>query len=399
MKQKPIKIKIMKKIYMLIMLAFLSFGWNDAQACHNSYFSLISMVDLGGNQYEFTVEFCVGGGRDAAGYGAVSYTGTWAVLLDNGSSFSSFPATLTSPATGSVFTGYDNLYGPGLLVYDNELYDWLDAWACIEFECGAQAQHCITFTFTTTGLPNSIELMGAEGGGVGVVPYGCNGDPDLTIDLASPSVDAGADVEVIYGFGSNCTTLSAAATDGVAPYSYLWSNGSTAVSTSVCPTSTTTYTVTVTDFNGNTATDDVVVEVNDITCGNDKVYVCHRGRTRCVRINQVQGHLDHGDQLGGCRSRLAFQDVEGEYGISAYPNPTNGELELEVMVDLDDVASIDLYGIDGRLIVNLASNMELFMDEMEHIHVDLSKFENGFYFISMRTESGELVTEKIQIMK
>ena len=377
----------------------MAFGFTEAQACHYSNFNLISMVDLGGNQYQFTVEFCVGSGRDAAGYGAVSYTGTWAVLLDNGSTFSSFPATLTSPATGSVFTGYDNLYGPGLLVYDNELYDWLDAWACIEFECGAQAQHCITFTFTTTGLPNSIELMGAEGGGVGVAPYGCNGQDDMIVDLISPSVDAGADLEVTYGFGSNCTTLNAVATDGLGPYSYLWSNGATSATTSVCPTSTTTYTVTVTDFNGNTATDDVVVEVNDITCGNNKVYICHRGRTRCVRTNRVQQHLDHGDQLGACNARLADPEVEGEYGITAFPNPTNGDLELNIMMDLDDIATIDLYGIDGRLVLNLASSLELFMDEMEHVHFDLSALENGFYFISMRTESGELVTEKIQIMK
>ncbi len=389
----------MKKIYSLIMMAFMAFGWNDAQACHYSNFNLISMADLGGNQYEFTVEFCVGSGRTGNDYGAVGYTGTWAVALDNGATFTSFPATLSSPATGAVYIGSNNLYGPEYLIYDNNGPNWEDTWACIELSCGAASQQCVTFSFITNGFPNSLELMGAEGSGVGVAPYGCNGQDDMIIDLVSPSVDAGSDVEVVYGYGSNCTNLTATATDGVGPYSYLWSDGATTASTSVCPTSTTTYTVTVTDFNGNTATDDVVVEVNDITCGNNKVNICHRGRTRCVRTNRVQQHLGHGDQLGGCNSRLAFQEVEGEYGITAFPNPTNGELELDIMVDLDDVASIDLYGIDGRLIVNLASNMELFMDEMEHIHVDLSKFENGFYFISMRTQSGELVTEKIQIMK
>jgi hypothetical protein len=391
----------MKKIYISMLMMVLALVGTGAMACHFSHFNLISMNDLGGNQYEFTVEFCVGAGRSGNDFGAVGYTGTWGVKVDNGATVVSFPAALTSPFTGAVYTGYNNLYVAEYLIFGRNLTNWNDTWANVELNSGTPGSYCVTFTFITNGFPNTLELMGAEGDGVGVAPYGCNGQPDMIVDLVSPSVDAGADVEVIYGYGSNCTTLTAVATDGVGPYTYYWSNGATSVSTTVCPTSTTTYTVIVTDDNGYTATDDVTVEVNDIRCGNNKVYICHRGRTRCVRTNRVQQHLGHGDQLEPCNSqaRLAGPMDDEEYGLTVYPNPTSGELELNLMMDLDEVADIEIFSIDGRKVMNVASGMEVFMDEMEHIHADLSSLESGIYFVSVRTQSGELMTEKVQLVK
>ncbi|MCB9192423.1 MAG: T9SS type A sorting domain-containing protein [Flavobacteriales bacterium] len=96
---------------------------------------------------------------------------------------------------------------------------------------------------------------------------------------------------------------------------------------------------------------------------------------------------------------MAAPEVEGEYGLTAYPNPTDGHLDLNIMMDLDDVANIDVYGIDGRLVMNIANDVELFMDEVQYIHADLSGLETGIYFVSVRTQSGELMTEKVQLVK
>jgi len=62
----------------------------------------------------------------------------------------------------------------------------------------------------------------------------------------------------------NCASVSAVASSGVQPYSYSWSPniGAGAGPFSVCPSSTTTYVVTVTDSLGSTATDSVTVTVN-----------------------------------------------------------------------------------------------------------------------------------------
>lgn len=128
-------------------------------------------------------------------------------------------------------------------------------------------------------------------------------------DFEFSTADAGADKNVVYGYGSNCTTLmGAAAGGGVAPYTFSWSPGGSTpdnVSTEVCPTVTTTYTLTVTDSNGCSQTDDVTVYVNDVRCGNkmDKVKVCHKGKEICIAPQAVEAHLKHGDALGSCAAR------------------------------------------------------------------------------------------------
>jgi hypothetical protein len=64
----------------------------------------------------------------------------------------------------------------------------------------------------------------------------------------------------------DCSSISATASSGTPPYTYLWNPniGSGAGPYSVCPTSTTTYTVTVTDAASTSATASVTVAVNPL---------------------------------------------------------------------------------------------------------------------------------------
>ena len=71
-----------------------------------------------------------------------------------------------------------------------------------------------------------------------------------------PTANAGADVTICSG---ETTTLTASGGG-----TYVWSNGPTTASNPVSPTTNTTYTVTVTDTNGCTDTDQVTVTVNDL---------------------------------------------------------------------------------------------------------------------------------------
>jgi len=86
-------------------------------------------------------------------------------------------------------------------------------------------------------------------------------------DFKSGIANAGKDKHVVLsGYGSNCTTLHGSAAGGVAPYSYSWSPGGStpnSANTKVCPTTTTSYTITVTDAQGCSRSDDVTVYVND----------------------------------------------------------------------------------------------------------------------------------------
>jgi hypothetical protein len=390
----------MKKIYSTILMIGLLLP-AGSYACHNSDFSLISMQDLGSNQFEFTVQFCVGHGCDINGVGADGYTGTWAVWVDNNAAINTFPATLTSPATGAEFTGSNVIYGDSILIYDRPLAGWGDTWACIDHTCTPVMQACISFTFTTIGMPNKLVLMGAEGMGVGVAPYGCNGLDKMEIDLNSPSADAGANQEVIYGYGSNCVDIVGSASDGVGPYSYSWSSGDNTAVANVCPTQTTIYTLTVTDFNGNQATADVTVVVNDITCGNDKVYLCHRGdRTKCVRTSRVQRHLDHGDELGMCpSSRLVYEEPDLDHGLFIFPNPASDQAELEFVTDDDGEVSIVIFTVAGKMVQQVTSGMEVKMDDVNYLDLELNGYAPGLYQVVLESSSGERMVKKLHIVR
>jgi hypothetical protein len=256
------------KTFYSILAAFVLIGAGafNSQACNNSSFTLNSHVDLGGGLHQYTVTFCAGSGQG----GAEGQTGLWAVRLDGGATFSSFPATLTSPNTAAVY-GADNVsYGPEYLVYDaiswpsNSPYFFPNAWTCLEGNCGPAQATCVTFTYVTNGVPTSMTLMGAEAAGVGVPPYGCNGDPDMVINLGSLMVDAGNTVSYCVG---GCAALNASVSGGTTPYTYSWAAQynagivGTSASLTVCPTANELYLLTVTDANGLTNSDYVSVVV------------------------------------------------------------------------------------------------------------------------------------------
>lgn len=108
-----------------------------------------------------------------------------------------------------------------------------------------------------------------------------------------------------------CAKLNPTITGGVATYRYLWNDLSTAETLATCPAISTPYLVTVTDANGCTSAAEILVEAIDISCGNNKVYVCHlpegqpeNAQTICISPSAVDQHLaEHeGCSLGACGS-------------------------------------------------------------------------------------------------
>lgn len=109
---------------------------------------------------------------------------------------------------------------------------------------------------------------------------GCSATDDVLITVNSlPAADAGSDAAVCAG---NSTTLNASGGS-----TYAWSPSAGLSSTSInnpdaSPASSTTYTVTVTDVNGCSNTDDVLVTVNPLPtadAGND-ASVCSGNSTQ-----------------------------------------------------------------------------------------------------------------------
>lgn len=83
----------------------------------------------------------------------------------------------------------------------------------------------------------------------------------LTVNIQQPSqltANAGIDATICIG---QTTNLTATASGGTGPYIYSWSVGGSNQNIAVSPTSNSTYTLTLTDANGCSVTDNVLVNV------------------------------------------------------------------------------------------------------------------------------------------
>ncbi|HOW73601.1 MAG TPA: thrombospondin type 3 repeat-containing protein [Phycisphaerae bacterium] len=110
----------------------------------------------------------------------------------------------------------------------------------------------------------------ADGDGVNDCDDQCANTPAGTLvdangcPVSALTVSAGSDQTILTGHSA---TLTAAASGGLAPYSYAWTGpnlDSTNASVQVSPQAATLYTVTATDSVGQTATASVLVQVNSI---------------------------------------------------------------------------------------------------------------------------------------
>ena len=244
---------------------------------------------------------------------------------------------------------------------------------------------------------------------------------DFTLTLTCPCyVDAGDCVTVYYGYEpAECTYLTATVYAGIEPYSYLWSTGETTETITVCPTTTTTYSVTITDADGCVATDDVLVEVVDVRCGNKlhKVEICHippgnmlEPQTLCVGTPAVFAHLAHGDHLGVCgiepcgglytagprlkSTQLSITPVVDEDEWNIYPNPAYDRAYIDLAILYGQEIQVTIFDVTGKAVWNHASQI-LGSPVLE---VNLEDIPTGIYQVVLRTNN-QTMFKKLVITK
>ena len=122
-----------------------------------------------------------------------------------------------------------------------------------------------SYNWSTGATSQTIEVSTPGNYSVTVTDTnGCTGSDDIDITFFdNPVVSTSATPnEICIG---DFSTISASATGGSAPYTYSWDNGlGNGASHVVSPTSTTTYSVTVTDANGCMGSATVSLTVNDL---------------------------------------------------------------------------------------------------------------------------------------
>ncbi|WP_373514867.1 ExeM/NucH family extracellular endonuclease [Persicitalea sp.] len=225
-----------------------------------------------------------------------------------------------------------------------------------------------------------------------------------SVTITEPSaiaVTPGSDKSVILGFGSNCTDISASARGGTGTLTYLWQPVNLpGQSVEVCPTATTTYTVTVTDANNCTARATVKVTVNDVRCGNknQNVTICYYGVTQCVSEKIAERYLKLGATIGGCgtNARIGAEEIVTEKPFSlsaqAFPNPTTGTLTLRIQSVMSGPAVLDVLDMAGK---PLQQRVENLTEGLNEIPLDLDRQAAGTYLIRCRDAAGRQAVVRV----
>lgn len=254
---------------------------------------------------------------------------------------------------------------------------------------------------------------------------GCTGTDAIDINInPNPVVNLGPDITQCGG-----TALLDAQNPGAF---YSWSTGASTQTITVSTTSN--YSVFVTDANGCTATDVISVTINPIptvtftlnpstVCDNWPVYPLSGGSpsggtysgpgvtannfdAASVGAGTYTITYSYTDPNTGCVGQPAQQQIivtvcTGDQALTLnealmtiYPNPTNGMLNIHLPNGMNDM-TLEVIDLRGQLVFN-ERNLSISRDETHSI--DVSSLANGVYFIKLFSGS-ELIVRKISIQK
>lgn len=127
---------------------------------------------------------------------------------------------------------------------------------------------------------------------------------------------------------------------------------------------------------------------------NNKVLMCHKGKTLCVNQSAVQAHLKHGDHLGCCAasSKVGGEDITSASGtaIQVYPNPNNGDFTLKLQGEIAGKAEVVVLNANGT-VVEKRTVMITAKDQLVQFH--LGSKASGMYLIKVSSGTGIQTTK------
>ena len=247
------------------------------------------------------------------------------------------------------------------------------------------------------------------------------------------TISSMADQVVYRGYAPMaCATLNPVVSGGTPNYEFEWSNGGHSNSATICPSTSKTYTLTVEDSKECKASATVNICVVDVRCGLEddsdgdgehgdgnhgegengdddqegnsykgNVFVCHdlgggASTTLCVPAASVAQHLAHGDALGTCGqitcNTRSFANANNTTSknenlvVKLYPNPTSSLSSILISSQTNNVYTISIYNIDGKLMKQI-NNVKVKGGIGQEVGLDLSDFSSGTYLVNIKDEN------------
>lgn len=224
----------------------------------------------------------------------------------------------------------------------------------------------------------------------------------LRLDLGDPVpplVVIGSEPQtVLFGYEPESTaTLTVEIEGGLAPFSYLWSTDEITDRITVAPSDSTTFSVTVSDASGQMVTEDITVNVKDVSCtkwGKTGVKMCFRGRDICVREYAVEWFRSQGAILGGCDCAENVEFVTTT--VSVYPNPFRNVLSINVEAGVAGELLFTVTNFRGRQVLNETVNVEVGDNAFSY---DLTGERRGYYVLRVINPATGVVEKVKRLIK
>lgn len=224
---------------------------------------------------------------------------------------------------------------------------------------------------------------------------------------------------IFVGYGPQSIQLNSTVSGG-SGFTYSWSPATGLSNPNIAnpvasPTSSTTYTLTVTNAGGCSTSESISICVLDIRSVNNKgkydgkVNICHippgnpgNPQILSISVNAVAAHLAHGDVLGACGiscnvgNRFSFNQGAGNvpsdehFDVLTYPNPFGAELNVYIDSHSEELITVRILDAQGR-VVHVEENVV----PMTYLNIS-NKLANGMYMIEATQGSNKKI---IKVMK
>ena len=310
------------------------------------------------------------------------------------------PVASLNTSTASICQGQ----ALNLVVLGGDTYQWSTGATSSSIVVSPQTTSFYSVAITNTSSGCSITL------GTPVTVYPTN---QVSIYSSSTQICSGSSA-VLQAFGAS---------------TYSWSNGTTGISATVTPFTTSTYSLIGANNFSCTSLSNITITVNPlptVAASSSKTLSCAGDPVQLTALAQgavsykwlVDNNLYFANPVlvspvltsicsvtvtntKGCEKSTSFvqnvtacvsltdRDKTGSKGVRIYPNPTSGQFKLETSGD--SFTLVNVTDVFGKLVFSLA------LDTTSPLHgINLSHVSNGLYFIHV---SGPEESETIKLLK